>query len=60
MAGKPTAANDAAKKQYQKAPATSKPSARALSIAHGISESTLHKSAWYLGAGDITSKDQAK
>lgn len=58
MAGKPTAANDAAKKQYEKAPATEKPSARELSIKHKISESTLHKSAWYKGAGDITGKSK--
>ena len=58
MAGRPTAAHEAAQKQYQKAPADAKPSARELAAKHGLSESTLHRADWYKGAGDIANKEK--
>lgn len=56
MAGRPTAAHEAAKKQYEAAPRNAKPSATALARKHGLAESNIHRAAWYFGAGDIAGK----
>lgn len=47
MAGRPSAAQTAAQKQYEKAPADAKPSARELAAKHGLSESSIHRANWY-------------
>jgi hypothetical protein len=47
MAGKPSAANEAARKQYEKAPADKKPTALALAAKHGLAVSSIYRSAWF-------------
>jgi hypothetical protein len=47
MAGRPSAAQDAARKQYEKAPIGEKPSARELAAKNGLSESSIHRASWY-------------
>lgn len=48
MAGRQTAAHDAAEKQFNKAPEGAKPSASDLSRKHGLSESTIHRAKWFI------------
>ncbi len=48
MVGRASAANDAAKKQFEKAPENDKPSARELAQKHGLAESSIHRSAWFV------------
>lgn len=47
MAGKPSAAQTAAEKQYRKAPADKKPTARQLADKHNISETAIFQSSWW-------------
>lgn len=47
MAGRPSAAQEAAKKQWDKAPADKKPNARELAAKHGMSESSIVRAAWW-------------
>lgn len=47
MAGRPSAAQLAAKKQWEKAPATEKPNARQLAAKHGMSESSIVRAEWW-------------
>lgn len=47
MAGKPTPAQLAAKKQYEAAPANAKPTASQLAKKHKLSETGIQKSAWW-------------
>jgi hypothetical protein len=47
MAARYSAAQEAAKKQYEKAPAWDKPSARELAAKHGLAESSVHRADWY-------------
>lgn len=48
MTARPSAANDAAKKQFEKAPEGEKPSARELAAKHGLAESSIHRSVWFV------------
>jgi hypothetical protein len=47
MAGKPSAAQEAAEKMYHKAPEDGKPTARQLADRYKLSESAIHKSDWW-------------
>lgn len=47
MAGRPSAAQEAAQKQYIKAPAGQKPTARELAIKNKISETAIYQSNWW-------------
>lgn len=47
MAGKPSAGQEAARRQWERAPEESKPSARELAARHGLSESTIHRAPWW-------------
>ncbi len=47
MAGRPSAAQQAAQRQWERAPVDSKPSARELAAKHGMSESSIQKAAWW-------------
>lgn len=48
MAGKPSTGQEAAKRQFDRAPADKKPSAIELAVKHGLAESTIHRSKWYV------------
>lgn len=48
MAGKPSAAHEAAKRQFDEAPADAKPTARQLARAHGLEETTIHRAKWFI------------
>ena len=57
MAGRPSAAQEAAKRQYERAPDDKKPSARELAAKQGMSESSIHKASWWK---QRTNKNQTK
>lgn len=48
MKNKTSAAHDAAKRQYEKAPVDAKPTALELARKHGLHESTIHRAPWYV------------
>jgi hypothetical protein len=61
MGARPSAAQEAAKKEYAKAPTYDKPTARELAAKHGLSESTVHRADWYRKAtGKPPMKSAAK
>lgn len=47
MAGRPSRAQEAAQKQYDRAPADSKPTARELALKNKISETAIYQSTWW-------------
>lgn len=47
MAGRPSAAQDAAKKEYEEAPPDAKPTARDLAAKHGLSEASIYRARWF-------------
>jgi len=48
MSGKPSAASEAARKQFEKAPDDAKPSARELAQKHNLAESSIHRAPWFV------------
>lgn len=52
MAGKPSTAQDAARRQFERAPADKKPTAREMAQRHKLSESTIHRASWYVAYKD--------
>lgn len=42
-----SAAHDAAKRDFDRAPPDKKPSARALAAKHYLAESTIHRAPWF-------------
>lgn len=60
MAGRITAAHEAAKLAYEAAPAHDKPSAYSLARLHDLAESNIHRAPWYKGAGNIIARMERK